>query len=332
MWDPTPWFIGGGALHSPEVARLLPYALINDTEGIVGVNDLKVQPLAVPGGSVRVAPGAAIVPNRSTGGSQQAYIGRNPTDDVVAIAPTGSGAGRTDMIVARVEDPFAAGTPWQEPADPTDAQYIFTRVISNVGAAAVASPTAARNYLRDNGFSAIPLGAVILPVSTATVTDTMIKDLRKVARPRTDRQLRTRAFVEGETEVLTSTAANGEYWPNNTAGWDVDVPEWATYAKIVVTVGSVLFPPGSSYGILWATLGADIVPTQTVRFDSPNAAGNSRFSLTIADDISVPASLRGTTQSLQVRGKIDGGTTGARPVLDWASSLSFDIEFQERAD
>ncbi|WP_348240077.1 hypothetical protein, partial [Salmonella enterica] len=87
----------------PEVARLLAYAATAGAKGIVTPGDIKVVPLDVPGSSVRVHAGACLIPSEAAGGAQQTYVGRNPSADTVSISATGSGSGRSDLIVARVE-------------------------------------------------------------------------------------------------------------------------------------------------------------------------------------------------------------------------------------
>ena len=92
-WDSTPWFVGGGAHHSPEVARVLAYAASSGAEGIVTPEALRVRPLAVPGTSVRIAPGACLIVNRYPGGAWQTYVGRNPVEHTVPITAAGAGGG-----------------------------------------------------------------------------------------------------------------------------------------------------------------------------------------------------------------------------------------------
>lgn len=95
---------------------------------------------------------------------------------MVAIAATGSAGGRSDLIVAQVEDPNMAGEPWQTPTNPAVGPYIFTRVIPNVPAG-----TTSLRPLGYSGRSAIVLARVDLPASTGTVTASMITDLRELA-------------------------------------------------------------------------------------------------------------------------------------------------------
>lgn len=337
-WDSVPWFVGGGAQHSPEVGRILAYAATSGSSGIIGAADLRVAPLAVPAGQVRVLPGACVVPNRSTGGTYQSYIGRLPTEDVVDIAPTGSSGGRTDLVIARVEDPFVAGTPWQEPTDPTAGPYIFTRVLSNVPSSAVTSPNAAQAYLKSRGYSAIPLASVTLPASTGTVTSSMVKSLREMSNPRRQRDVSTVALTAaGGSDTLNALTPGDEYFPDQAANavWGaVEIPEWATEVRVVATWCQMRYPAGSFTGSLYVQLGVvggtDSKTSQTVYVNTPGATGDQRATITLGDHISIPASLRGTVQPIRPRGyKSTASASSACPVMDAGSAFIMDLEFLE---
>lgn len=252
MWDSVPWFVGGGAEHTPEVARLLAHVATSGADGVAAVDDLKVAPLAVPGASVRVLSGACVIPSRATGAKQQSYMGRNPTEDVVSIAATGSGSGRNDMVIARVEDPYMAGEPWSNPPDPKTGPYIFSRVLTNVPATAVASRQAARDYLLAQGVSGIPLAGVILPASTGTVTAAMIRDLRSLALPRSQQEIYTLQTGPAWSAINSSTWT---VWPTQFQPW-VDVPAWATTANVQAIVTGAAQYDGRFKGYLSLRLGS----------------------------------------------------------------------------
>ncbi|MDT8915765.1 hypothetical protein [Amycolatopsis sp. PS_44_ISF1] len=231
MWDSVPWFVGGGAHHSPEIARLLAYAATSAAEGVVTPGDLKVVPLDVPGSSVRVLSGACFALNRAAGGSQQTYISRNPSQDVVSISATGSGSGRSDLVVARIEDPNMPGEPWANPGDPTVGPYVFTRIIPNVAPTTTTMPS---------GQSGIPLARIDIPANTGTVTTGMIKDLRKLARPRSWADYDVQAGINatgGGAEYIRVTDADWRTWPLNTLA--VAVPSWATHAQVSVHLSGI---------------------------------------------------------------------------------------------
>ncbi|WP_437582735.1 hypothetical protein ACSAGD_10745 [Paramicrobacterium sp. CJ85] len=332
-FDPVPWMVGGGAEHSPEVVRAQTYAATNGAEGIVSVGDLKVVPLDVPGTAVNVRPGGGLALNRHPGHAGETYTFRNATSTQVDIAATGSGAGRSDLIVARVEDPFLQGSPYDAPADPKSGPYVFPRVISNV-------PTGTTRLQDVPGHEAdtgIALARIDIPASTGTITAAMIKDLRKVAIPRQHTQRLFYSLVTGDEEKLTATGANGEVWPNaSTNSWgNLDIPEWATHADIQVQWNSVFVPPGSSYGQMWLQVGgtgagAPLV-TQKSNWDSPNSTGNTRMVFALADFRSITASLRGTSQRVYPYARILGGTSATYPVINASSSCQVTFTFYEQA-
>lgn len=328
-WDSVPWFVGGGAEHSPEVARLLAYAAVGGAEGLVTPDDLKVTPLSVPGGGVQIAPGAALIRARAAGGALQTYVARNPTTDTVTIAATGSGAGRTDLIVAQIEDPFMAGEPWQEPTDPKSGPYVYTRVIPNV--------PAGTKRLQDvpgySGRSAVTLARVTLPASTATVTAGMITDLRKLARPRSERRMST-SFPSGtRTEGNKLPTSGYAPWPLTTAQRPaVQVPEWATRIDIVLHVSGVLFQKSGSTADTVAgvrTAFGTTTPSENGIIIQDVADTDGRYSYTVIGSHAIPASMRGTTQYIEAQAVRTYGT--GNWYADYQSAVVVDWQFSEEA-
>lgn len=314
-WDGVPWFVGGGAEHSPEVARLMAYAAFNGNEGLIGPGDLRVTEASVPDDTVRVAPGACSIVNRASAQKYQAYAARLPSEDTVAISPTDSTGGRSDLIVARVEDPFLSGEPWAEPSDPASGPYIHTRVIPDVPA----GTTSIRDVEPES--SGITLARVDLPVSTGTVTQSMITDLREVANPNQKRLVKT-------WTPAGHTLINPEYvrWPNG-ASWSIRVPEWATRALVSATWGGVRVS-GNVYGGVRARLGGAITEPTAWNFDV--ASGVDNVTLFCADEIALDSADRGSVVTLEVQGRKTGGD-GSVAVTD-VSSFHIDVEFIETAD
>lgn len=314
-WDGRPWFIGGGAQHSPEVARLLAYASTGAAEGVVSPGDLKVAPTAVPGASVRVLAGAGLILNKAAGGSQQTYVAWNPSEDVVSIAATGSGSGRSDLIVARIEDPNMAGEPWAVPADRANGQYVFTRVISNVTPGTTTMPT---------GQSGIPLARIDIPSSTGTITAGMIVDLRKLARPRSTSDLLSQATPQPLILAKSNTFVN---WPGWNPVWTV--PDWATWISTKIDLASI---GGSSFSVdgelrarLDFNVGADLVSGPLLVQIPTNSPSRENFILTASGP--VPTGAR--TVTVNVEGRIyttSVGQIGTNP----ASHMAIDVRFYER--
>jgi hypothetical protein len=319
-FDKTPWFVGGGAQHSPETARLLAFAATRGNEGIVGVGDLKVQAQAVPNGTVRVSSGAGNALNRYAGGGQQTYVLRNASQTDVPITPTGSSGGRTDMVIARVLDPQYEG---QAPADPVNFQYAFPTVIQGVSASA---KTAKELNL---GYPAIALARIAMPASTATVTAAMITDLRKVANPRRERAMVT---IFPTTTVAIPTSAYSA-WPITAAQRPiVPVPEWATRLDIVAHMSGVKYTKGNG--------AADSVAGIRTGFGSSAPSENGiliqdaeddggRYHYTLVGYHVIDASMRGTDQYLNLQAVRSAGT--GIWTADYQTSLAIDWEFSEGA-
>lgn len=315
-WSPVPWFVGGGkAVHSAEVARGMVFAASGGVEGVIGGKDLRVRELVVPSGSIRVMDGACLIINRSVGGENQTYAGLNLGGEEIPVTPTGSGSGRSDLVVARVEDPQYA--PWDVPEDEEYGPYIFTRIIEDVPDD---TETAAEI---DDTYSWIALARIDIPASTATITNAMIKNLRKVARPQQQRYLLT-----ATPEAIDELDAVGVWtdWPVD-ASFPVTVPVWANKARIVAVVSGAYLNTGNAHGQLRVKLGAtDVDPSG---WDALATAADAVFRISYATGgvIDVDESYLGTEQTLKVQGKYDGGDVPL--VADTLSFVYIDIQFIE---
>jgi len=336
-FDQTPWAIGGGAENSPETARTAVYASTNGSEGIVGVGDLKVTALDIPGSGVQMAPGALLSVSRYAGADRQTYTSRLGIPDVIDIANTGSSGGRRDCVAVLIDDPSQTGDGEAVPDDPTTYQYVNPVVIPNV-AASVKKLQEIPGYTYATGYAVC---LVNQPANNGTVTNAMITDLRRVANPRKDSQMLAHAQVAAEAERITATSQAGEVWPNTTAGWTVDVPEWATRVQILATWSQVAAPAdgnGTAYGRLWVRLGAandaSVRLTQENSWDTPDVAkGSSRQTYTVADDIYLPAGLRGRTIPVNLMARrADAGAASEAIACDAVSGVALQVMFVESAD
>ena len=336
-WDPTPWAIGGSADNSAETARLATYAATNGAEGIVGVGDLKVTARAVPGPGVDMAPGGLLALNRYSGGGQQTYTGRLGIVDPVDITATGSSGGRVSLIAVIVDDPSQTGDGSAAPADPTNYQYIKSVVIQNV-TTSVRKLQDVPGYRYVTGYA---VARINQPANTGTITSAMITDLREVANPRKDPQMLSHAQVAGQAERITATSQAGEVWPDTTAGWTVDVPYWATRIQLLATWSQVAAPAdgnGTAYGRLWVRLGAatdkDVRLSQENSWDTPDLSkGSSRQTYTVADDLYVPAGLRGRTVPINLMARrANAGAASEAIACDAVSGVALQVMFKESAD
>lgn len=317
--DSTPWFVGGGAQHSPEVARTFAYAATRGAEGVVGLGDLKVSAQAVPNGTLRVVPGAALVANRYAGGGQQAYVLRNATQTDVSVAPTGSDGARTDLVVARVLDPQYGGA---APADPTQFDYARIEVIQGVPAGTLT----ARELML--GYPAIALAKFRIPASTATITDSMITDLRKVANPRRERAMR----AIYPTAALSMTNAYGN-WPITAAQRPiVPVPVWATQLDIVVHISGAKFVKGSAADFvagIRTVFGSDVSGQFGIIVQDAEDT-NGRYHYSLIGSHKITAAMRGTDQLITLQAQRTS-TTG-NVTADYQTSVIVDWEFSEVAE
>ncbi|MFI1201603.1 hypothetical protein ACH4VR_19490 [Streptomyces sp. NPDC020883] len=318
-WDSVPWFTEGGAEHSSEVARLLAYAAFGGAEGVVGATDLQVKALAAPAAAVQVLPGACAITNRAAAATYQSYAARLPTADEVPIAATGNAA-RSDLIVARIENPYSYGETWPQPGDAKVGPYVYTRIISGVP-----KTTTSVRQIR-SADSAITLARVDLPPNTASVTQAMIKDLRSMVRPRRDRRLHT-AFPTTLSRLVYSDE-RWRAWPAE-ARWDIAVPEWATRVKIVTTIAGLRLSFANVFADMQHVFGT--IKGQDTVIDDDQGNGVRRNTVVIADNLYLPAAVRGTTQNLHLQTLISRAEAGDVGV-DGATSIVTDVEFVESPD
>jgi len=322
-WDPVPFWIGGGAIHSDAVVRLLADYGVNDSEGILRAGDLKVSALSTPGASVQVATGACSMLGRGSSQANEAYVARMATLDTIGIAATGAGAGRSDLVIGRVEDPNIAGSGWSAPQNVSAGPYMFTRVISGV-------PNTTRSVLDLNlGYTAVTLARIDIPASTSAITNAMIVDLRKMASPKKDRRL----YTVNPGTVYNLTSASYVNWGFGL--WQIDIPTWAVRAVLVARVDGARLDRltsssggnGTANGAFRVALGSLV--TQAAAYDQETSYTNvvGRFSLGAGDTVAIPANLRGTTQTLSLQGNKSNGNKNI--YADTASFGSVDIEFQE---
>ncbi|MBM6622676.1 hypothetical protein JTF08_13755 [Micrococcaceae bacterium RIT802] len=334
--DRVPFFVGGGAEHSPEVVRGFIYDSTGGAEGVSSVGGMRVLAQAVPNGTVRVVSGGCLLNNRYPGGAGQSYEGRNATQTDVAITATGSGGGRTDLIVARVLDPQYEGQP---PADPNAFDYFRLAVIQGV-------PSGTLTFKELNlDYPAIELAKVTLPSSTATITQAMITDLRTVAQPREKTVVMPRPNVTGDAGMaLTSRGAYpaGEWFPNvggnaNNGRYDIPVPSWATRMQIRCEWLSVRYKANPGAGYYWVAYGPDSVGstptsyTQGFGWDSDDATSTTNWLL--EQEVPIPSAWRGTTIPFVPRANKTTDTSYPGSVaLTARSGMVFSVRFLEVAD
>lgn len=332
----VPWFVGGGAEHSPEVARNMLAIASQRTQGITGTSDLKVTQGDVPGQFVQVGIGSALIRQGQTPVSQQTYSAYAPTVSRVDIVPTGSSSGRSDLVIVRVEDSSASGSPWQAPADIVNGPYVKPIVIQGVAPGTTTLAQANRG-----GDTAIVLARIDIPASTGTITNGMIVDLRRMAAPRQETQTNILIAPLDPTTLTSATFTNwiSQYNPGNI------VPEWATHAQTRFWLGGI-YTPGPCDGLirseLWAEnfVNAFTGPAQAFDQDVPVAeygpspsqstgGGAMRFSLS-GGAFGTVYQYRGQYAYHRIGAQILNRSDRSFITVDGKSSLMFDITFYEK--
>lgn len=300
--DTVPWFIGGGAEHSPAVARMLAYAATNGATGIISATDLKVVALPTPGAAVRIMPGGAALLNRYPGATNQSYTLRNATATDVAVPATGSAGGATRFLILRVDDPEFGG---QAPANVLDGPYVRPVLVSSI---------------TNLAYPFVALARIVQPANTATITQAMITDLREVANPRSPE--RTMYVAPVATPIYLSNTSWVDF-PGVTE--NIRVPGWATYAVVTAQIGGLQQAIGGVQSEFSLFFGG--VQGQMTAIDAPSIAtqDQSRTGTVFLKWESPVAAWAGTSVPLKVMARKMGGT--GRIQADKYTQVAYDVQF-----
>ena len=307
MLETVPWFIGGGAEHSPAVARMLAYSATGGGNGVSQWSDLEVKALDIPGTAVRVMPGGAVLRNAYPGGGQQSYIIRNMSQTDVPITATTSGSGATKYVIVRVDDPEFGG---QMPANVVDGPYVRFVVVTSIS---------------NLNYPHAVLAKIVQPAATGTITASMISSMRTVANPRSKREVLVGAGTAGNL----ATAANAwKVWPGFNP--TVAVPSWATRVEGFARIHQPSIAGGGTFGTIKITLGT-LSGDGVFDFNQSGtwADGMRVGTLSLAIAATIPEEMRGTTQPLQFLGTRVNGEGGYLSA-DAATGVEYDLNFEER--
>lgn len=347
-FDSVPWFVEGGAQHSAEVARLLAHIATGGKEGILNSTDLRVQALSVPATQIRVMPGACTIINRSLGGENQSYVARAATETDINVPASGSSGPRTHLVIARVENPFISGEPWGPAPDLEDGPYIYARLIPDV-------PISTKSVLELNlGYSAITLARVTVPANTATITNSMITDLRGMANVGTGGSQPPAGGTTGDPgdpdqgdPVIVCPGGSGDdgdndngdpmdytdttfiNWPFN-AVWNLAIPAWATTADIDIIIQNVQVRHGSIGGLIRLLLAGIAAANQTFKVDWPGGTCRQDIHLTYTG-FPIAANLRGTTQQWRLQAQATVGYLAGILLATPSTRAKVSIHFYQTA-
>lgn len=308
-WDSVPWAVGGGAVHSSEVARLVTYIATAGQQGVLGPLDLQVLPLSVPGAGVRVQPGACVIVNKALNVFNDSYVARLPSEDIVSTTANGSSGLRYDLVVARVENPFISGEAWSTPNDVTIGPYIFTRIIQNVPAATKSVDELAL------GYSAIPLARIAWPLNTATVTSGMITDLRGTVNlsattpspaPGSDggdvAPTVIYIVLPGTGDTIAYTQTSYTDWPS-AAQWSVYAPKWCTHLELDIKIDNIAVALADFHATFRVLVNGVSVLTKDIDVHLQAAGKVSRGHVHLGVDYKLPSALRGKSVPVKVQCK-----------------------------
>jgi hypothetical protein len=321
-WTQGTWAVDGNPLPG-TLWRLQLQSACRSAQGVIGSADLYVKQTAAASSQVRVSNGACVITGAEAAW-QGSYFAYNVGDDLVNIAATG-GTGRSDMIVAKVEDPTVSGGGWSH--NPLTENLVYSRVISGVAGGSTLPPA---------GISAIPLARIDIPASTSAITQAMITDLRAMMNARRDRSLFAVNFTSGNYN-LANNQTSFVTWPTP-ASFSVSVPAWAVTAKVICMWVQVRsnWVAGSTQGPFANVrflLGS--LTSQTMVLDSSttsSATNPYRDTGLCVDQLAIPLAMRGTTQTFTMQGQ-GRGPTGAGGASQWGMDASsgyvVDIEWQE---
>jgi len=315
-FDGVPWAVEDGA-PTPAVLRSLAWAAGAGAEGIISGPDLRVTALGMPGGAVQAAPGVAVVPAAGPSFSGQSYVVRAPTSTQVPVGATAAGGGRSDLVVARVENPQADPS-WPIPTDVTVGPYVFLRVIQDV------PPGTTRVQDVRPGDSAVTLARIDIPAATSVITQAMITDLRKLAQPRSARVARILSGAWSTPDTIGALTAAWEDFPLG-ARWNIQIPTWATHAVLEASWSQILAPDGEARGQLRARLGNLNGVSTAYR-----TLAAARGTYVHAAEVTIPAALRGTVQPLFLEGLGTAGFTGVL-TADIGSTATSTVTFLQAA-
>lgn len=330
----TPYAVDGSVIPGAGLRRAMQDAT-QATTGVTQPGDLKVSQLDVPGAGVKIAAGNDTIVCRAPGRGRESYVTSLPADGTylgdagTGIPGTGSSGGRRDMIIHEITDPSLPRTYTPREQIP-EGVYSKITVVQGVpaGARSVADVPAL------NEVTAVALAAVNWPASTATITNAMVEDLRRVRSPQRERGPMSVYFPTGAT-TTGRRIPSGSYgdWPLADAERPMlRVPEWATQLRVTGWVqgawyakdaGNIAqFVAGTRVG-LGTVFSENGIVTQ-----GPTDAGN-RFGFAIIGLIQIPVSMRGTLQPLRMQGARTSAEATGGLWVDYQSCVSVDWEFSQ---
>ncbi|GAA1513848.1 hypothetical protein [Brevibacterium permense] len=332
------WAVGGGAENPVEGARLSTYTATNGGRGVILPDDMKVSALPTPGPFVRAVSGACVSPNDYLGedGGGQSYTGREGSSTDIPVAPTGSSGGQTKYLIWAVHDEqYERGlTPADKVNDPRN-NYEWVSSVNGLT------------------FPHVPLVKLVQPANTATITNSMLTDIREVAnpivggftfaRPRISedsvRQIKlTRPFTDGGVGPFYGELfPGGDGIPNQTRR---KIPARAAYMSIRADWMAISVKgEQNAWGRYWVEFGDEYrehtwasgrqyeFSTQQFGFDTSGAGTNYKESWPLMDQVYIPKKLRGKLVTFAFKAGLDVGASAAGIEMAGLGGMGMQVVF-----
>jgi hypothetical protein len=320
----SPLAVDGAELTSGLLRRGL-YDAMGGNEGIIERTDLKVTQLATPGNGLLISSGNAVINNRYQTPPYEAYAVGNPTTHTILSTemPSSQPTAKSYLVLVSVGDPefSQVGHPWMtsdelDPEDAIDFQYVRPWLLE------VAAGTTSFESLGLN-YPAYALSRVAIPANTTTITNSMITDLRAMARPRFSEEM----FITSTEAAndLQTVAPSYEQFPRD--NYSIKIPKWATTAKVQAFCEALTYDGAVSASLRINFVGVSASPNIPVDKSAPSS-GSDRTGVNLAATFNV-ASYAGTTKSIEIQGQSTSAPYANRLHTDSKSSSMIRVRFEE---
>lgn len=324
-----------GSTSPASVFRRQAQVEAGDGSGIAVPGDLKVTPLTVPGAGIQVSPGGLMIESREPNMSRETYGVHLPLegteDGLSGTGSGGTGVVRRDMVIVEILDTSHALH--YTPPELWEGRGVKISIVQGVALTA----TRVEDVAALNGVTCYAIAAIDYPANTSTISAGMIKDLRKLHRPKRESQPISYSLVEGNQETLNSVAINGEVWPNafTNSTERADIPEWATHVDIRLLDLGVTAPASSVTVARWVQIGGDVAnPATQPNIITQKTTLRATPTLGVADRRPIPAAMRGKTHRIYPMARMLGSSAppvASRPSLDAQSSMQIELNFLQLA-
>lgn len=331
-----PWYIDDVKQHPAKIQRLQTYLSTLGSEGVLGPLDLRPLELTTPGSGIRLTPGGIVIPNRAAGGSYESYSDKSDEDIIVDIEPTTSSGGRSDLVIARVENPYESGGGWIAPADAVNDPYTKPIVVPNVGTSLVD----VHDY--NAIWSAANICRVDIPTAdTATITNDMITDLRWMAKLGGGRVI----GIIAQEFVIEIAQGTGSWntgapqlnpsdtsfiaWPP--ASRNIPVPSWATHVTSTTEVKNAHLIGGDTWGEIRMMIDGIAQPVSPIDLNQDvDASGGFRSHLPVPGTFEIEPDQRGSIINFHLESKVynDPRVTGTL-YDDVGTTTVFSLNFKQ---